>query len=254
MLPNSFKPKKLYNLIRLGSNNDGGYLVEKDSHKKTKTLFSFGLGKDWHFERMFINDSKEKKKAICFDCKINKFFYLKNLIKSLEKLIFLKSNFNKFYSDCLNNISLFFFLFNKRLSYYERSIAVNKKTDTISSLLNEFKPDLPVFLKIDIEGCEYRLLDEIINYQDLLSGVVIEFHNTDIHMDRIKNFIRKTKLTLVHFHANNADYLDKNNNPITFEMTFANSPNEIKGNVSIPHFLDQKSTSKNPDHEVFFEH
>lgn len=113
---------------------------------------------------------------------------------------------------------------------------------------------MPVFLKIDIEGCEYRLLDEIINYQDLLSGVVIEFHNTDIHMDRIKNFIRKTKLTLVHFHANNADYLDKNNNPITFEMTFANSPNEIKGNVSIPHFLDQKSTSKNPDHEVFFEH
>ena len=53
MLPNSFKPKKLYNLIRLGSDNDGGYLVEVDSHKKTKTLFSFGLGNDWHFERMF---------------------------------------------------------------------------------------------------------------------------------------------------------------------------------------------------------
>ena len=146
------------------------------------------------------------------------------------------------------------FLFNKKLSYYERAIAVNKKTDTISSLFNEFKPDFPVFLKIDIEGCEYRLLDEIINYQDSLSGIVIEFHNADIHMDYIKNFISKTKLTLVHFHANNANYLDKNNNPITFEMTFANSPNEIIGNVSIPHYLDQKSRSKNPEHEVFFEH
>jgi hypothetical protein len=253
MLPNSFKPKKLYNLIRLGSDNDGGYLVEIGSHKKTKTLFSFGLGNDWHFERMFIRKSEEKK-AICFDYKINKFFYLKNLIKSLEKFILFKSNLSKFYFDCLSNIYLFFFLFDKKLSYYERAIAVNKKTDTISSLFNEFKPDFPVFLKIDIEGCEYRLLDEIINYQDSLSGIVIEFHNADIHIDYIKNFISKTKLTLVHFHANNADYLDKNNNPITFEMTFANSPNEIKGNVLIPHYLDQKSTSKNPEHEVFFEH
>ena len=31
MLPDIYKPKNEYNLIRLGKNNDGGYLVEKDS-------------------------------------------------------------------------------------------------------------------------------------------------------------------------------------------------------------------------------
>ena len=31
MLPIIFKPKYEYNLIRLGKNNDGGYLVEKES-------------------------------------------------------------------------------------------------------------------------------------------------------------------------------------------------------------------------------
>lgn len=251
MLPNSFKPKKLYNLIRLGSANDGGYLVEKDSHNKSKTLLSFGLGNDWNFERMFIENFKDKK-AICFDYKINKFFYLKNFIKSLEKIILFKSNLSKFFSDCVNNFYLFLFLFNNRLSYYERAIAINKKKDTISSLFDEFRPDLPVFLKIDIEGCEYRLLNEIIKYQDLLSGIVIEFHNTDLHISRIENFIKNTKLTLVHFHANNADYLDINNNPITFEMTFANSPVSIEGKVSIPHYLDKKTTEKNLDHEVLF--
>ena len=35
MLPKNFKPKKNYDLIRLGKNNDGGYLVEKNSIKKT---------------------------------------------------------------------------------------------------------------------------------------------------------------------------------------------------------------------------
>ena len=36
MLPKNFKPKKNYDLIRLGKNNDGGYLVEKNSIKNTK--------------------------------------------------------------------------------------------------------------------------------------------------------------------------------------------------------------------------
>ena len=31
MLPKELKPKHLYNLLRLGRNNDGGYLVEKNS-------------------------------------------------------------------------------------------------------------------------------------------------------------------------------------------------------------------------------
>ena len=31
MLPKEFKPKASYQLIRLGKNNDGGYLVESKS-------------------------------------------------------------------------------------------------------------------------------------------------------------------------------------------------------------------------------
>ena len=31
MLPLKFKPKFEYDLIRLGGNNDGGYIVEKNS-------------------------------------------------------------------------------------------------------------------------------------------------------------------------------------------------------------------------------
>ena len=42
-IPNFLKPKVSCNLIRIGSLNDGGYVVPKDAITKTKTLISFGL-------------------------------------------------------------------------------------------------------------------------------------------------------------------------------------------------------------------
>ena len=44
MLPKIFKPKYAYNLIRLGRDNDGGYLVEKESVLKSNSLISLGIG------------------------------------------------------------------------------------------------------------------------------------------------------------------------------------------------------------------
>ena len=57
MLPKNFKPKNEYNLIRLGQNNDGGYLVEKYSLDEAKSLISFGLSYDWSFEKQSTLDS-----------------------------------------------------------------------------------------------------------------------------------------------------------------------------------------------------
>ena len=58
MLPKQFKPKHKYNLIRIGRNNDGGYLVEKNSISKSNSLVSFGIGLDWSFEKDFFNYRK----------------------------------------------------------------------------------------------------------------------------------------------------------------------------------------------------
>ena len=44
MLPKQFKPKHKSNLVRIGKNNDGRYLVEKDSILKSNSLVSFGIG------------------------------------------------------------------------------------------------------------------------------------------------------------------------------------------------------------------
>ena len=48
------KPIKSSNLIRLGRNSDGGYVVNSEIIKKTNTLISFGMGSDWSFELDYI--------------------------------------------------------------------------------------------------------------------------------------------------------------------------------------------------------
>ena len=65
MLPKIFKPNNEYELIRIGSNNDGGYLVEKNSLFETEYLISFGLGLNWSFEKHFY--SLNECQIDCYD-------------------------------------------------------------------------------------------------------------------------------------------------------------------------------------------
>ena len=58
MLSILLKPKHTYDLIRLGQDNDGGYIVEKQSTKKSKNLVSFGLADDGVLKRILKNSTQ----------------------------------------------------------------------------------------------------------------------------------------------------------------------------------------------------
>ena len=85
---------------------------------------------------------------------------------------------------------------------------------------------------------------------------MIEFHDIDIHREKIVNFIKNFKLNICHIHGQNPggeDYLDKNKDPIQIEMTFTRS-NLIKSNIpKIPHILDQPADKRFPDVKLNFE-
>ena len=51
---NFLRPIKNSNLIRLGRNLDGGYIVDSSIIQKCDTLITFGLGPDWSFELDYI--------------------------------------------------------------------------------------------------------------------------------------------------------------------------------------------------------
>ena len=65
-LPNFLKPKHSYLLKRIGSNNDGGYLVGKNSLKKANCLISFGINDDWSFE-LSLKKIRNNIPILCYD-------------------------------------------------------------------------------------------------------------------------------------------------------------------------------------------
>ena len=64
------------------------------------------------------------------------------------------------------------------------------------------------------------MLEELIEVQDKICGLVIEFHDIDLHIEKINNFINSFKLTLTHIHPNNYGATDPSGNPTVIELTF----------------------------------
>ena len=87
----------------------------------------------------------------------------------------------------------------------------------------------------------YFLIKE---FQDLICGLVIEFHDIDLHIQKINDFIRSFNLVLTHIHPNNFGQKDKNGDPIVIELTFEKNPIETNKDHGIPNMFDQPN---NPD-------
>ena len=86
-LPLNFKPKKKFKLVRIGKNNDGGYLCGLNSVKIAKNLISLGVFDDISFEKNFrkLNNSC---KINFYDKYVDNIFWLKILWKNLGLSIF----------------------------------------------------------------------------------------------------------------------------------------------------------------------
>ena len=82
-LPIFLKPKKKYELVRFGRENDGGYLVSKKTILEAKHLISFGILDDISFENDFLQINKVP--VICFDHTINKSYWKKDFIMISEQ-------------------------------------------------------------------------------------------------------------------------------------------------------------------------
>jgi hypothetical protein len=249
MLPAKLKPKKLYDLIRLGKNNDGGYLVCKKSIKDSKLLFSFGISDDISFEEDF--KKKNNSQIIAFDPTSTNIFFFKKIISNLIKL-----KIKDFIFSILNfyNFKRFFNIKNNLFIKKKIGIGGSLPFHSISfdEILNLSKGNKDIFFKIDIEGSEYRILDDLIKNSKLIVGLAIEFHDVDINLDKILHFIEKIDLKLIHIHPNNYAGLGINNIPSILELTFSRNPVKVDDNLNLPHNLDQKNNPNSNDIDIFF--
>lgn len=198
--------------VRLGSANDGGYVLPKLCIKNSKYLFSYGISDDISFDEHYIEQTEFKNKVIAYDHTIDNIFtkYQDNFTLNKIGLSGIEtnetSNFIKHYHD--NNIK-------------ER-----------------------VLLKVDVECCEYEWLENtnIETLSQIISGLIIEFHelSDEIYKNRFVEIIKKLNnyFYICHIHGNNWShtftYVHDSNTyeiPNVLEITFI--PKNIVKNVQL---------------------
>jgi hypothetical protein len=80
-----------------------------------------------------------------------------------------------------------------------------------------------VFIKIDIERSEFRVLPDVVRFQEYLSGFVVEFHDLDILWINFTELMNRllVDFDLTHVHGNNFCGLIPNTaTPKLLEITF----------------------------------
>ena len=259
--PKFLKPYfiKKEELIRLGSIDDGGYVLPVKAIKSSDILISLGISDNWDFEKDFSRISKAK--IIAYDNSINNDFWIykfkKDLVKFLKLKIFKPKKIYKMfqYIDFI-----FFFKINKKNLFFLKKIGNSKNCININEIVATYiKKNDKIFFKIDIEGSEYEILDQIISIKDKIQGIVIEFHNVTKNLDVIKEFLNKisTNLNLVHIHANNYSVKEANQFPEAIELTISNinlQNQDFDKSREYPlKNLDFPNSKRSPDIKINFE-
>ena len=212
-----------HELIRIGPNFDGGYLVP-NILDQIEFCFSPGVGNCSSFENNLSNYNIKS-------------FLADNTVDYFGKHNFIKKNLNSFSDE--KNITL--------------EDWVNEK---ISSRSNN-----NLLLQMDIEGSEIECLyNTSINCLDRFKIIIIEFHHFHYILNHLglkiyNDLFDKILKThhIVHIHPNNVGpTLNICSNEITngYEITFINKKDckyVKKINYSLPHKYDYKNVSSLPD-------
>jgi hypothetical protein len=214
-----------YELIRLGGNNDGGYLIPNDLSNVEFNL-SPGVGKFFNFELDLL-----KKNIPSYMCDAS----VDSIPSELEGCIFVKKNIGPI---------------NKK-----DQISINEWIENIN-----LHKDKDLMMQMDIEGMEYETILSLSKKNiDYFRILVIEFHN----LREIKNkFFFKIVLStfekllenfiICHIHPNNScgiNYISNVPIPNAIEVSFIRKDRVKKKNYtnSFPHSLDQPSVKNLKD-------
>lgn len=244
-LPNFFSFKQAKYLVRIGKQNDGGYLVSLSDIKKTDLLIGLGIGDDWSFESDFVkyNDIE----VIAYDASTNfRFLLLQAIIQTIKNPL----NFNSIKK--LFSYKKFFKGKHKHIKKFVGLSTSNEMYCSFSKVLSG-KNNKNIFFKIDIEGYEYRFLDDIVAHEEKITGIVIELHDCDIHLNKIKKFIKKLKkcgLNLIHIHGNNANPVRLTDGlPLVLELSFSRHA-KLSNSFTLPHKFDMPNNKNSAEYEI----
>jgi hypothetical protein len=214
-----WRPVAVDDLIRLGRDNDGGYVVSRASVTAATTLVAMGINDDWSFEQdctrlnprirvVGVDGSVSAEvfrglaraavlRAAGHLARLQRWFMIDRWRES-RRWAGLARGFAEFFDG-------------RRHSFHQKFMSDVDTDDRMTwRTLCRLEPaigsdETVLFVKLDIERDEYRVLPDVLSDADSISGMVIEFHDCDAAwatfaelMDRLQE-----RFAVVHVHGNN---------------------------------------------------
>jgi hypothetical protein len=232
----------LNDLIRIGGPFDGGYVVNERSILASEYLISFGVNDDWSFEAHFSN-RKPDIKVLCFDHSVSNKVFLNKILDALRQVLSIRFlllvlSFNARAARCYlgvlkHSVKIYLgfssFFARNNIRFFSKGISSEKSQhfitmdDAFQIISREPIHENSVFIKMDIEQSEFRVLPDLLRFRDYINGMVVEFHDLDTLWPNFADLINelKTHFEITHIHGNNYGGLILNSStPKVLEITF----------------------------------
>ena len=240
--PSSDLAPLMSDLVRVGRNADGGYLIPKDVLNDVTGCLSLGLGAEWSFEKHLIEIAEDRvlpERIVFFDASISTFGLLKSMGYMARRTFYeirlrKPKSERKFRLEDLKRslIALVtylptFKLRRKGIGHIRKFVthdATRKNEVSFTDALGVRVDPKNTIIKIDIEGGEWDLLREKSDVAQLADApaLIFEFHDT-----RRPEFLKVVSMIkeffwIAHIHGNTSDRATEVGMPLYLEMTFVN--------------------------------
>lgn len=203
---------------------DGGYVVPVHVIEASERLLSFGVSLDWSFETDFSRmrpqaqiDCYDKNASFAYTC-----FW--SATRTPYSLWSRRATHRSAWK--LPWAFASFFWLSKKVALHRHFIGKHQLRSVVTpaDLLQKIPADGSCFLKMDIEGSEYDIMEEVLRFHDRLSGMAIEFHYLETNKNMFRMCIQNilTYFEVTHVHVNNAGNVSDDGWPALLEITFSN--------------------------------
>jgi hypothetical protein len=250
-------PFETNDLVRVGQLKDGGYVINKRTFEYVDVIIGLGINADWSFEEGFVRRSTKEPEVYGYDFSVSADIFYKEYISRILYLFSVKFLLrlirnpgkmaglirqNYLYAKLARNTHLQFpkFFDGEKHKFFQLGISNEQKDhfirfDEVIQNLRSKPAPYSIFLKIDIEFSEYRIMDDVFRYSDRICGMVIEFHELDVVWEQFSRIMQAAKqdFLVTHVHGNNyGDFIPGTQIPVALEVTFLNK-NIIKENLQL---------------------
>jgi hypothetical protein len=256
-------------LERVGNTKDGGYVLPSRVIRQTSHLLSIGISTDWSLEQALCRCNKGMR-IYAFDRSSGSlvflYFAIRNLLRGRQRgasRIGLMTRLGKaiYWVKLSARFRWFFKGKRKFIRRWVKQSASSRKEVSLSMAVSLIPRIGSIVLKIDIEGDEYKLFDQLrsalTDRQDQVSAICVEFHETERNRAEFVQIVTMigALFPVAHIHGNNYCPLGSDGLPTVLEITFVS--HDLVRNSRVFKFprpgLDFPNNPEVPDLSINFE-